>query len=312
MPSRLVLAQAQQERFWLAGRYDSNRVLVYFDAVHFKGTVPAEATKIPCPIQTRFFCPVELPANYVAQFQNKPEAEHFALGDKYDLIVDGNSVATVTLTTLVGFESDEEVGNDSFIGALATLASDKQDWLYFAKSHLVLRRHREAPVSASTTRPKFRSVFACLVERPVRFDIQSQIVGLLVDHLKATAPAAARREAEGVSPSFAVQQFRLPDGSLRYYARAGWKSGEGRKAKLIYALGAWISPLPTLHVLAADSSAGFEYLPDLLNVIDIGGDKTAIVVSQHGDDSGSVTLAEYSDGVDVRHMRILQSIGAGE
>jgi hypothetical protein len=130
--------------------------------------------------------------------------------------------------------------------------------------------------------------------------------------MKTMATDAKRHEAESVSPSFAVQQFRLGDGSLRYYARAGWKSGKETGAKLIYGLGAWIAPLPTVHALAVESASGFEYLPDLLNVIDLGGGSTAIVIGQHGDDSGSLSLVEYHDGADLSHMRTLQSIGAGE
>jgi len=43
-----VLAQVQQERFWLAGRYDGNRIVVYFQSVHFDGTLPPDAQKLPC------------------------------------------------------------------------------------------------------------------------------------------------------------------------------------------------------------------------------------------------------------------------
>jgi hypothetical protein len=127
-------AQENPERFWLAGRYDWNRIVVYFDAVHFGGTVPSEAEKIPCPVQVGVFCPVKLPLSYIAQFQQSPGAEHFSVGDKYDLLLDSGSVVTVTLTTLVGFESDEGVGNDSFIGALATVDKDKESWLYFSRT----------------------------------------------------------------------------------------------------------------------------------------------------------------------------------
>jgi hypothetical protein len=307
-----IPSQAQPERFWLAGRYDWDRIVVYFDAVQFNGTIPSEAEKIPCPVEVGLFCPVKLPASYIAQFQKGPNAEHFALGDKYDLIVDGNSIATVTLTTLVGFESDEGVGNDSFIGALATLEKDKQDWLSFMKGYLVVRHHRELPGGGAKARQSIRTVYAHLLDEPVRFDIQSKIVELLKDRMKTMATDAERHEAEGVSPSFAIQQFRLADGSLRYYARAGWKSGKGPQAKLIYGLGGWIAPLPTLHVLAVESAAGFEYLPDLLNVIDLGGGNAAIVIGLHGDDSGSLSLVEYRDGLNLTHMRILQTIGAGE
>ena len=212
----------------------------------------------------------------------------------------------------MGFESDEAVGNDSFIGALATLEKDKEDWLYFTKAPLAVRRHREQPNLGGQAREEIRTVSAGLLDEPVRFDIQSRIVRLLKDRMSTTASDAKRREAETVSPSFAVQQFHLADGSLRYYARAGWRSERGSQSKLIYGLGAWIAPLPTLHVQAVESGAGFEYLPDLLNVIDLRGGKTAVVISQHGDDSESVSLVEYRDGVDLRHMRIFQSIGAGE
>lgn len=307
-----LLAQTQPERFWLAGRYDGNRIIVYFDAVKFNGTAPPDAEKLPCPIALGFFCPVKLPANYVAQFQKGPNAEHFASGDKYDLLFDGGSVATVTITTLVGAEGDEGTGNDSFIGALATLEKDKDDWLAFTRGNYAVRRHRELAGGTGKDHEKIPTVFACLLNEPIRFDIQSKIVGLLNSRMKAMATDAEQRQAENVSPLFAVRQFRLADGTLRYYARAGWKSGKGSRERLIYGLAVWIAPQPTLHVLAADSAAGFEYLPDLLNVIDLGSGNTGVIVSIHGDDSGSLSLVEYRDGVDLAHMRTLQSIGAGE
>jgi len=49
------------------------------------------------------------------------------------LLLDYGKIATVTLTTLVGTETDEQVGNDSFIGALATL--DDEDVPYLRESH---------------------------------------------------------------------------------------------------------------------------------------------------------------------------------
>jgi hypothetical protein len=310
--SGAALAESQPERFWLAGRYDGNRILVYFDAVKFNGTIPPESEKIPCPVVVGLFCPVKLPASYIAQFQKGPNAEHFALGDKYDLILDANGIATVTLTTLVGFESDEAVGNDSFIGALATVEQDKQDWLYFIKGYLAVRRHRELSDGGGKHRQRFRTVYASLLDEPVRFDIQSKIVGLLKGRMNTMVTDENRREAENVSPSFAVQQFRLADGSLRYYGRAGWKTGGGPRAKMIFGLGAWIAPLPALHLQAVESAVGFGYLPELLNVIDLGGGNTAIVISQQRDDSRSLNLLEYHGGLDLSHMRTLQSISVGE
>jgi hypothetical protein len=58
---------------------------------------------------------------------------------------------------------------------------------------------------------------------------------------------------------------------------------------------------------AIDSSE----LPDLLNVVDLGGGKTGIIFGISGEDSGSLNLAEYSDGASLREMRSLHSIGAG-
>jgi hypothetical protein len=305
-----ALAQTPSERFWIAGRYGWNRVLIYFDAVQFEGKFPAKIEKIPCPVQIGLFCPVKLPASIITQFQKRPNSEHFALGDKYDLLVDGNSIATVTLTTLVGFESDEGVGNDSFIGALGTVEEAKQDWLYFTKSYLAVRRHRE--VKQSEEGSGIRTDFASLVEEPISFDIQSKIASLLQERMNTMLSGGKRREAQGVSPSFTVQQFRLSDGGLRYYARAAWKSGVGEAIKPFLALGAWIAPSPTLHVQAVEDTLQFEYLPELLNVIDLRNGNTAIVIRQAGNDSGAISLLEYHDGVDLEHMRILQSIGAGE
>src|SRR5712692_7342201 len=116
-----TFGQREPERFWLAGRYDGNRVVVYFDAVKFKGTMLSNASKIAEPVADGFFDPVELPASYIARFQNTPNAEHFAIGDRYDLLLGNGTIATIKLTTLVGCETDEGVGNDSFIGALGTV-----------------------------------------------------------------------------------------------------------------------------------------------------------------------------------------------
>ncbi len=209
-----ALAQTQPDRVWLAGRCDGNRLVVYFDVVQFNGTIPPDAEKLVCPIAVGFFCPVKLPASYIAQFQKGPNMEHFALRDKYDVVQDGNSILTVTVTTLIGFESDEGLGNDSFIGALATLEKDKQDWLmYDTPGYLAVRRHRELPGGAGKDRKRIRTVFACLLTGPIRFDIQSKIVGLLNGRMKVMATDAQRHEAESVSPLFAVQQFRLADGT---------------------------------------------------------------------------------------------------
>jgi hypothetical protein len=309
-------AQPKPERFWLAGRYDGNRIIVYFQGVKFKGTRPSSPHKLAPAIAGRFFDPVQLPATYVAQFRKGPSAERFAIGDRYDLLLDYGKVATVTLTTLVGSEMDEEVGNDSFIGALATVKED--DIPYLSKNIFVLRPHWELSAGKSKPAPSPDAVYPGLQSEPVRFDIQQQILTLLKSHLKSKV-TGTEQPAENLSPTFVVQAFRLADGTLRYYARAAWTSGDEQTEswKTVYALGAWITPSPTVQILALEERtspyAGLaSVLPDLRNVVDLGGGKTGIIFVISGEDSGSLNLVEYRDGAALREMRSLHSIGAGE
>jgi hypothetical protein len=53
-----IFGQKTDERYWLAGRYDGNRVLVYFDAVKFEGTMTANAHKIAPPVAAAFLSPL--------------------------------------------------------------------------------------------------------------------------------------------------------------------------------------------------------------------------------------------------------------
>lgn len=239
------------------------------------------------------------------------------MGDKFDLLLDCSKVATVTLTTLVGTEGDEETGNDSFIGALATVNED--DLIYFSKDIYALRRHRELPGSNSKPVPNPNALYAGLQNEPAQFDIQRQILALLSDRMKSQATQSEQQQAEKISPTFMAQAFRLADGTLRYYARVAWSSGDEQTEswKTVYALGAWIMPSPTLHVLALEERtspyAGLgSVLPSLLNVVDLGGGRTGIIAETSGLDSHSLDLVEYRDGVSLRDMRPLQSIGAGE
>jgi len=75
-----VSAQTKPERFWLAGRYDGNRVIIYFNSVKFNGTLPAKAEEIANPVVDGFFTPMELPANYIAQFLKEPECRVVCFG----------------------------------------------------------------------------------------------------------------------------------------------------------------------------------------------------------------------------------------
>jgi hypothetical protein len=309
-----TFGQGKSERFWLAGRYDGNRVVVYFDAVKFKGTMSSSAGKIAAPVADGFFKPVELPANFITRFQNTPNAEHFAIGDRYDLLLGNGIIATIKLTTLVGCETDEEVGNDSFIGALGTV--EKDDALVFTKDYYAVRRHQEPPSNAtkSKTTAEYLKI-AHLVDGLVRFDVQSQIAALLHERLKMEPNDAVRRAAEKAPLAFEVHPFSVADGSLRYYVRAEWKSGKEKQGRPTYALAAWIAPLPTLHIMAAETlntaSDGGE-LPELFNVVDLGEGRTGIIVQFLGGDGRALDLLEYRDGISLLKMRALQSIGTGE
>ncbi len=308
--------QAQAERFWLAGRYDGNRVVVYFDAVKFEGTMSSNAHKIANPVAGAFFTPVELPASFIARFQKTPKAEHFAIGDRYDLLLGNGTIATIRLTTLVGCETDEEVGNDSFIGALGTV--EKGDALVFTKEYYAVRRHQEP--EGGGTKPKTTAEYlkySGFRDEPVRFDIETRIAEILNLRMKTEATDAERRVAGDVSPAFNVQPFQVADGSLRYYVRAEWKPGKEPKDTPTYLLAAWMSPLPTLHILAVEKRTspydGIESgLPDLRNVVDLGNGRTGIIVDLSGLDSTELRLLEYRDGANIKGMRAIQAIGTGE
>jgi hypothetical protein len=107
----------------------------------------------------------------------------------------------------------------------------------------------------------------------------------------------------------------LTDGSLRYYARAFWKPIKDLD-RTSYALGAWVDPLPKLHIVAVEKrTCGYEdfecVLPNLLNVVNLGG-KTGLILANHGDEYIGLSLVEYDDGLNVKRMPTLQSIGMGE
>jgi hypothetical protein len=310
-----AFGQATPERFWLAGRYDGNRVIVYFNAVKFEGTAAPVSSKIANPVAGAFFTPMELPASYMARFQKSPNAEQFAVGDRYDVVFGNGLIATVKLTTLVGCETDEQVGNDSYIGALGTAETD--DALKTTTDYYAVRRHRE-PAIAVTPKTKAEYLkFAHLASQPVRFDVEAKIAELLNQRMKAEATDSERRVAWNISPAFKVQPFQLADGSLRYYVRAEWKSGREPKNTPSYVLAVWITPRPTLRVLAVEKRTspydGIESgLPDLRNVVDLGAGRTGMIFGISGLDSTDLRLVEYSDGASVQKMKLLQSISTGE
>jgi len=307
-----ILAQAAPERFWLAGRYDGNRIIVYFDAVKFGNTFPRDAVKIAYPIADSFFNPVGLSPAYVAGFQQKPGAEHFSIGDRYDLLLGDGGVTTVKLTTLVGFQSDEVVGNDSFIGALAT--PEDPDWLLFSRNYYVVRRHVDLPPNSPKPRFDPDAPRVRLDPDPVRFDVQTSVAALVVARMKTAFTSEDLKKAEKISPILHVQRFMLSDGSNRYFVWADWRAEKGPNYTSILRLGAWISPSPTIHLLAAEppSTADGIQNESVLNVVDLGNGRTGIIVNIQGSDSRATQLMEYKDGAALKGMRVIQTVGAGE
>jgi hypothetical protein len=309
-----IFAQNDSERLWIAGRYDGSRVVVYFNKVQFAGTMSSKARKIASPVADAFFRPVELPASYVVGFQKTANAEHFSIGDRYDLMLGNGTITTIRLTTLVGCEND--VGNDSFIGALGTV--EQENSLVFTKGYYAVRRHHEPPSAEVRLQPKTTAEYlkhASLVDEPVRFDIETQIAALLDQRMKTEATDAEQRLAGNVAPALKVQPFRVADGNLRYYVRAVWKSGKETGRQHPYALAAWMTPLPTLHVLAVEKRTtgyGDFGVPDLLNVVDLAAGRTGIIVHIGYDARIKLDLAEYRDGVSTQSMRVMQSLSAGE
>jgi hypothetical protein len=189
------------------------------------------------------------------------------------------------------------------------------------RDYYVVRQHRGAATGSppsSNPCPAGAGLVNDPGHQPVRFDIQTQILDLLTQRMKATATETERNAAQAVPPVFDVESFVVADGSLRYYARAAWKWGKPEDIRSNYALAAWLVAEPKLQIVAVQTGTSPLYeddidgvLPRLLEVADLGG-RTSIILSIIGLDSSATRLLEYRDGLDFQHMRVLQSIGAGE
>ncbi len=311
-----LLGQEAGARYWVAGRYDGNRVVVYFNAVRLGHAIPSGIHGIAPPVAELFFDPVELPPDYAAGLQGQPDAERFAVGDRYDLLLGNGAGATIRLTTLVLCRADEETGNDSFLGALATVEPPAA--LLLTHDYYAVRRRREPPNGQAAARPETSDEFAThagLVDGPIQIGVETGIARLLDRRMKSEATAAERALAGAAAAALQVQAFRTATGALRYYARADWKSGKEGARQRPYSLGAWISPQPSLHIMALENRTtgyGDLGLPGLLNVVDLGDGKTGVIMEVDGDDSRLLELASYREGVSLKGMPVLQSIGAGE
>ena len=309
-------AQTPALRFWVAGRYDGNHIVVFFDAVKFKGTFPRAARSLAPPSTLGFLFQREIPAGYFAQLPKGPGKERFRSGDRYDLLMGDGRVATVTLTTPVGYVSDDEDDDPSYVGALAKV--DEAAALTGTRGYYALRRHDSSNTASRQPQPGAASAsvlthgrtFAGLSDEPVRLDIQTQIAALLTERLQATI--AQQSQATNLEPTLAVQTFRLADGFSRYYARVEWRAEGEPEGSPSFAMGAWIAPQGGLHILAVEpitSPYGFtDELPNLLNVVDLGEGSTGIIVSITGPGEDTLGLWEYHDGDNLSQMHLYQSL----
>lgn len=308
--ARAQLTAHAPRQFWLAAKFDGRRAMIYFDTLHYGDSLPKNLEFLYPAAGFGVTCLLTEP--YARQMQNRPPMPnqpppvHFSIGEKYDLISEGNFARTATIAQLIGWPGDEFVGNDSYIGALVTLDDPSmplnEDWM-------LARRHIEIPPRAAadgSTAPHAR-----LLSEPVAFQIQTRIVSLMKQRIRSMDASPIPPDAENTPLIFAVQSFHLADGDLRYYARCQWNVAKG------VTLGAWLAPQPTLHIVGIErrtASYGFDSdLPTLLNVFDLGAGRTAIVLSTSGEDSAAVVLLEYRDRVGgARDMPQLQSLAAAE
>ncbi|HKQ86858.1 MAG TPA: hypothetical protein VJS43_08815 [Candidatus Acidoferrales bacterium] len=302
------------DRFWVAGRYDGNRVIVYFDAVRFGAPIAADVARpIAEPVATGFFAPVSLPESYVAGFENAPGAEHFRLGDEYDVLLPHGMAEKIRLTALVGFESDEDAGNDSYIGALGTIEGNS--YVLSDQNYYVVRHHRqEKPVKPQVQVEKSLAA-ATLIADPVSFETETRIAELMTAYMKVEATPQEQAAATRGKLYLQIQPFHTSGGALHYYASVAWKNGKEDSFHPPYAVGAWIVVEPTLHIVAVEGRTtgyGDFGLPKLLNVIDLGDGQTGAIFDVQGDDSNEITLVEYRDGANLKQMHEYQTIGVGE
>lgn len=302
----------ETERVWIAGRYDRTRVVLYFDTATFHGTIPAGAPTMKAPVAVFPFDARVLPAAYIARLPRARDAEHFAVGDHYDLLLDGGRAFTVTLTTLVGFESDEYVGNSSYIGALGTLAT--ADVPRFAsQSYFVARRHVDQDPRAAAAHTDRRAPAAGLVRTPVPAGTRQRVTALLRARLATDADSAVRADVRTVPLRLEkVQPFRLAGGVLRYHVKARMEI----VGTVCWMIDAWMMPPPkaqlmegTVRTCLLDGPHG---TPELLSVVSLGDGRTGLTLFVPQGDGWSYYLMEYRDGEGFGKMRILRGLTFGE
>ena len=225
------------------------------------------------------------------------------------MLLDGGRVVSLSLTALVGFNSDEFVGNDSYIGALGRVESD--DLPLLSADYYVVRRHAASPGPGAPAMTR-RSGSARLRTTPVAPRMTAEMASMVAERGRDNAMAAARPPAGRAAVRIKrAQAFTTAGGDLRYFVVA--ESGAGRACTTTRA---WLAGAPALHVLAADETgycAGtLAGGTRLLNVVDLGGGRTGLIVSLQGGDGMALELVEYQDGADLPHMRRWHAVRFGE
>jgi hypothetical protein len=243
-------------------------VVIYFDAVQFKSNFPPDARAIaPAAAEALFMPPFEVPASRVASLPAGLGLERFALGDRYDLLLDKGHTASVVLTTIVASQGDEETGNDSYVGALATLAPS--DLPFFTRDYYAV--HRRGGMTSSTvpsTRPR---IFAGLGTTAMSAAATARIGSSLRGWMTRAGSSWARVDPNRFPPAVdRLEAFTLSGGGRRHYV-SSLQESPNECARLR----AWLSATPALKVLAADAQGCHADLksvppPLLLDVLEIG------------------------------------------
>lgn len=128
--------------------------------------------------------------------------------------------------------------------------------------------------------------------------------------------AALRLVAERLNGDTAsnrrLQAFATATGDRRYFV-----IGRSGPADSCATLRAWLGPAPALHVIAADRIpyCDDETLADgteILNVVDLGRQRTGLIVILRGGAGMALKLVQYQDGRDLEQMRRWQTISYGD
>ncbi|HEY8054295.1 MAG TPA: hypothetical protein VIE13_00135 [Terriglobales bacterium] len=314
----LTAAAAQTPSYYLAGRYDSQHVVVIFGTVHY-GTEQPPPGALPTPepdTGTLGFLGgiFVLPPAVAARFTTQPHVSHFALGETYDLLPGwGYDPVPITLEKYVGWTFDEQVGNDSFIGALARVAPLRGDNFpvpLFPHDLYLVQRHAPAAAPVKGARRARQPRWAA---QPAPLAAYDQAATLLTDAVVAPGWKAAClvRDREGKllpwlqghphALRLQLHTLQLPDGSARYFAQAQWDLPRGLiPDESSFTLTAWLSPTPALHVVSllpdyGTCFAGLLGQPKVLNVIGIEQGQTALIISWSGEDSSGVAVVLFRD-----------------